>query len=126
MRRVLCRRRSSFRSRALSKATATISWPLRWNAWSIFEHLAQFIGLHQLWFRLWFDLDFRSFELQVMEDDRREDHARNAHQLFANDQAEQRQPERRLDAVAHDLAVEEIFELMDDHQKDECHQGHRR
>lgn len=65
-------------------------------------------------------------DLDVVEDDRRENHPGDAHQLLAEDEADEREPHRILDAVAHDLAVEEIFRLVQHHQKHKCEQGQLR
>ena len=61
-----------------------------------------------------------------MQDDGGKDHARNAHQLFAEHQPDECQPHRTFDAVADDLAVEEIFQLVDDDEEDQCDERHLR
>src|SRR5438876_4196069 len=69
------------------------------------------------------DLVPRGFHLDVVKHHRREDHARNAHQLFSDYQPDQREPHRVFDPVADDFAVEEVFKFVDDHQEDQREQG---
>src|SRR5882672_10793145 len=63
------------------------------------------------------NLEGGSFQFEVVEHDGRENHAGDAHEPFPNHQPEQRQPERVANAIAHDLAVEEILKLVDDQQE---------
>jgi hypothetical protein len=64
--------------------------------------------------RAWGGLD-----LDVVEDDGGEDHAGDAYEFFADEQAEEGEPHRVLDASADDLAVQEVFEFVDGDEEDE-------
>ena len=59
-----------------------------------------------------------------MQHDRGEDHAGDAHEFFAEDQGEQGEPHGIFDPVTNDLAVQEVLQLVDHDEEDECHQGH--
>lgn len=52
------------------------------------------------------DFVSRRLHFDVMQDDRGENHAGNAHQFFPKHQPDERQPHRTFDAVADDLAIE--------------------
>src|SRR5581483_9110223 len=71
-----------------------------------------------------FHFDFGRFRSEVVEHDGGEDHSGDAHQFLAEDQPEQRQPDRAADASADDFAVEEVFEFVNYNQKHQGDQGH--
>ncbi len=72
------------------------------------------------------DLVLGRFDLDVMQDDRGENHAGNPHELLAYDDSEQRQPHGILDAVTDNLAVQEILKFVYDDEVGEGDQRHLR
>src|ERR1035437_1316800 len=66
----------------------------------------------------------RGFHADVVQHYRGEDHAGKAEELLAKDQGQQCQPQRIADAVPDDLAVEEVFQLVNDHQEHEGRERH--
>ena len=54
-----------------------------------------------------------------MKKHRGQNHARNTHEPFADDETEQRQPDGILDSISDNFAIQEVFELVNDDQKNE-------
>ena len=55
--------------------------------------------------------------LDVVEQHGRQDQSRDSHQLPAHHHADEREPPGILDAIADDLAVQEVLELVQAEQK---------
>ncbi len=59
------------------------------------------------------------FNFDVVQNHWRQNHARYSHEPFPDNQRKQRKPDRILDPVSNDFAVQKIFELMEHDQEDE-------
>ena len=57
-----------------------------------------------------------------MQDNRRENHPRYSHQLLSKDHCYQHQPHGVFDPGANDFDVEEVFQLVNHHEKYEAEQ----
>ena len=65
----------------------------------------------------------RHLQAEIIQNDRREDHTRDAHDFLPHNQPEQRQPNRIANAGTDDLTVQEIFQLVDDNEEDKRSDG---
>src|SRR5947209_3648916 len=74
--------------------------------------------------RFWVNFDLGHFDPQIVEDHGRQNHSGNAHQFFADDQADEGEPDRIPDAGPDYFAVQEILQLMDNNEEDERHDRH--
>src|SRR5207244_11929589 len=63
--------------------------------------------------------DLRHLNADVVQDHGGEDHAGNSHHDLANDQADQREPNRIASPAAYDFAVQKVLEFVNGDQKDE-------
>src|ERR1700757_3109365 len=56
--------------------------------------------------------DFGKLQPQIIQDHGSENHSRNSHQPFTNNQGKQRQPDWIADPVADYFAIQEIFQFV--------------
>jgi len=63
------------------------------------------------------------FNLDVVQNDWRQNHSRYSHEALADDQREQGEPDGIFDPITDDLAVQKIFQLV---KRDQEHERRNR